>query len=157
MANAIYAGTFDPITNGHIDIVERALKIFDKIIVAVADEPKKSLFTVEERVEMIKEATKGMNVEVDHFNGLLVDFAKKKNIQVIIRGLRAISDFEFELQMAHFNRNLNKDVDTVFIMTATRYSFVNSTAIKEVVSLGGEVSSLVPEIVDKKLKQRYSK
>jgi len=154
---AIYPGSFDPITNGHIDVIERSLKLFDRIIVAVLKNPnKKPLFSVEERVEMIKEATKHINnVEVESFSGLLVDFAKIKNAKIIIKGLRAVSDFEYEFQMALMNKKLDKDIETVFIMTNTRYSFLSSSVVKEVASFGGCVKDLVPPHVEKKLKEKF--
>ncbi|MGB9813465.1 MAG: pantetheine-phosphate adenylyltransferase [Thermovenabulum sp.] len=157
MRIAIYPGSFDPITNGHIDVIERSLKLFDRIIVAVLKNPnKKPLFSVEERVEMIKEATKHINnVEVESFSGLLVDFAKIKNAKIIIKGLRAVSDFEYEFQMALMNKKLDKDIETVFIMTNTRYSFLSSSVVKEVASFGGCVKDLVPPHVEKKLKEKF--
>jgi len=155
MKVAIYAGTFDPITNGHLDVIERSLKIFDELIIAVAAWPKKTLFSVDERIDIIREATKGMNVQIEEFQGLLVKFAQKKKCKILVRGLRAISDFEFEFQMAGMNRKQDKDIDTVFIMTNEIYSFLSSSSIKEVTKLGGEVSGLVPKIVEKKLKEKF--
>ncbi|MBW2977542.1 pantetheine-phosphate adenylyltransferase [Candidatus Woesearchaeota archaeon] len=152
---AVYAGTFDPITNGHVDIIERGLKIFDKLIIAVASTPKKALFSAEERVDMIKQVTKGMNVEVESFDGLLVNFVKKKNCNVTIRGLRAISDFEYEFQMAHMNRKQNKDIDSVYVMTSQKYSFLSSSVVKEVAMLKGNIKDFVPEIVENKLKEKF--
>jgi len=151
---AVYAGTFDPITNGHIDVIERSLKIFDNLVIAVASS-KESLFTAEERVDMIKEATKGMNVEVEAFDGLLVNFVKNKNCNVIIKGLRAISDFESEFQMAHMNRKQNKDIDTIFVMTSQKYSFLSSSIVKEVAMLKGNVADFVPKAVENKLKGKF--
>ncbi len=154
---AIYPGTFDPITNGHMSIIRRALEIFDKLIVAILINPqKKPLFSVEERIFMIKEATKGMgNVEVDTFEGLLVDYAVKKGANVIIRGLRATSDFEFEFQMALMNRKLNRSVQSIFLMTDYKWLYVSSSIIKEVASFGGDVEGLVPDIVNEKLKEKF--
>jgi len=154
---AIYPGTFDPITNGHLSIIRRALEIFDKLIVAILINPhKKPLFSIEERIFMIKEATKGMgNIEVDTFEGLLVDYAVKKGVNVIIRGLRATSDFEFEFQMALMNRKLNRSVQSVFLMTDYKWLYVSSSIIKEVASFGGDVRGLVPEVVYKKLKEKF--
>jgi len=154
---AIYPGTFDPITNGHMSIIRRGLEIFDKLIVAILINPqKKPLFSVEERIFMIKEATKGMgNIEVDTFEGLLVDYAVKKGANVIIRGLRATSDFEFEFQMALMNRRLNRSVQSIFLMTDYKWLYVSSSIIKEVASFGGDVKGLVPDIVNEKLKQKF--
>jgi len=154
---AVYPGSFDPITNGHVNIIERALKIFDKLIVAVAiNAAKTSLFTVDERVEMIKEATQNSpNVIVDSFEGLLVDYVASKNINAIVRGLRAMSDFEYEFQMTFMNRKLNRSIETIFMMTGLRWFFVNSRIIKEVAIAGGSVKGLVPDIVCKKLKEKF--
>jgi pantetheine-phosphate adenylyltransferase len=138
---AIYPGSFDPITNGHINIIERSLLIFDKLIVAVAiNASKKSLFTLDERVAMIKEATKNNpNVIIDSFQGLLADYVAEKEINVIVRGLRALSDFEYEFQMTFMNRKLNRHVETIFMMTGLRWFYVNSRIIKEVAEAGGSV------------------
>jgi len=153
----IYPGSFDPITNGHIDIIERCSKLFDKLIVAVLTNPqKKPLFTVEERKKMIEQSIKHIsNVEVDNFSGLLVDFARLKNANVIVKGLRAVSDFEYELQMALMNKKLDSKLETIFIMTSSKYSFLSSSIVKEVASFGGCVSNLVPPIVDMKLKEKF--
>jgi pantetheine-phosphate adenylyltransferase, bacterial len=139
MKIAVYPGSFDPVTNGHMDIIVRSSKIFDKLIVAVAKNRNKTpLFTVEERMELLKKAVDGLqNVEVDHFEGLLVDFMRKKNAKVIVKGLRAISDFEYEFQMALMNRKLEPEVETVFMMTNYQYSFLSSSIVKEVGTLGG--------------------
>ncbi len=154
---AVYPGSFDPITNGHINLIERALRIFDKLIVAVAmNVAKTPLFTLEERCEMIREATKNHpGVIVDSFDGLLVDYVETKGIRVILRGLRAISDFEYEFQMTFMNRKLNRDVETIFMMTGLRWFFVNSTVIKEVAIAGGSVKGLVPDVVWEKLKEKF--
>jgi len=154
---AIYPGTFDPITNGHLSIVRRGLKIFDKIIIAILTNPNKiPLFTIEERIEMIQEALKGMpNIEIDTYNGLLVDYAVEKGACVILRGLRALSDFEYEFQMALMNRKLNRDIQSVFLMTDYKWFYTSSTIIKEAASFGGDVSGLVPPIVNNKLKEKY--
>ncbi|MCG0274658.1 MAG: pantetheine-phosphate adenylyltransferase [Thermosediminibacteraceae bacterium] len=154
---AIYPGSFDPITNGHLDIIERSSRLFDRLIVAVLKNPnKKSLFTVEERIEMIKGAVSHIkNVEVDHFSGLLVDFARKKNAKIIVKGLRAVSDFEYELQMALMNKKLYGELETIFIMTNTKYSFLSSSIVKEVASLGGCVKDLVPPVVEEKLREKF--
>ncbi|MEK6678584.1 MAG: pantetheine-phosphate adenylyltransferase [Nitrospirota bacterium] len=154
---AVYPGTFDPITNGHIDLVERSLGIFDEVIIALAPNPKKiPLFTIEERIEMIKAATKGLeNVKTDVFNGLLVNYAKKKKAKAIIRGLRAVSDFEYEFQMALMNRRLDSRIETVFLMPSEEYSYLTSTIIKEIAAFKGSVKGLVPKIVEDKLKEKF--
>ena len=154
---AVYPGSFDPLTNGHIDLVERGLKVFDKVvIVALNNRSKQPLFSVEERLSMIKECFKGVeSVEVDAFDGLVVDYAKKRNASAILRGMRAVSDFENEFQMAMFNRRLNRDVQTVFLMTGMRWIFTSSSGIKEVASFGGDVSGMVPPSIEKKLKEKF--
>lgn len=159
MKTAVYPGSFDPVTNGHVDVIERALKIFDKVIVAVGDNPgKESTFTIEERVEMLKECTKNLkNIEIDSFSGLLLDYVKNKNSKIIIRGLRAISDFEFEFQRALMNRVVNNEIDTIFIMTKEHYVYLNSSIIKEMAMFSGKVNGLVPKIVEEKLKRKFSK
>ena len=156
---AVYPGSFDPITNGHVNLVERALAIFDKLIVAVAHNPNKSsLFSVEERLEMIQVALKNdPRVTVGSFEGLLVDFAEKQGARLIIRGLRALSDFEYEFQMTLMNRKLNRKVDTMFLMTGFKWFYTSSRIIKEAASLGGSVRGLVPEIVHQKLKEKFPK
>lgn len=155
---AIYPGSFDPITYGHIDIVERALEIFDKVILAIADNIEKHpLFSIEERLQMAKEIFKDSpNVIVDSFKGLLVDYVAKTNAKVIIRGLRATSDFEYEFHMASMNRNLNTHLDTLFMMTSKDYFFVSSRTIKEVAQLGGGVEGLVPDLVVRRLKEKFN-
>lgn len=154
---AIYPGSFDPITYGHIDIVERALEIFDKVVVAIAyDTSKKSLFTVKERIDIVKTIFSGVpNVIADSFKGLLVDYVGKTNSKVIIRGLRATSDFEYEFHMASMNRSLNPHLDTLFMMTSKDYFFVSSRTIKEVAGLGGAVEGLVPSLVARRLRQKF--
>ncbi|MGQ9695048.1 MAG: pantetheine-phosphate adenylyltransferase [Thermodesulfobacteriota bacterium] len=154
---AVYPGSFDPITNGHVNLVERALAIFDKVIVAVAHNPNKiPLFSVEERVEMIQIALKNdPRVKVAAFQGLLVNFVEEQGARVIIRGLRALSDFEYEFQMTLMNRKLNRKVDTIFLMTGFKWFYTSSKIIKEAASLGGSVRGLVPEIVHQKLKEKY--
>lgn len=154
---AIYPGTFDPITNGHLSILVRALKIFDKLIIALLNNPQKiPLFTMDERIQMIREVLKDqLNVEIDSYNGLLVDYVVRKKSNVIIRGLRAMSDFEYEFQMALMNRKLNREVQSVFLMTDYKWFYTSSTIIKEAASLGGDVSGLVPPIVCKKLKGKF--
>lgn len=154
---AVYPGTFDPFTAAHIDIVKRALRIFDEIIVAVAPSQKKSpLFTLEERLNMIRKSIEGLNgVKTEAFHGLLVEYVEANQGVAIIRGLRAVSDFEYEMQMALMNRRLNHDIETVFLMPSEEYSFLTSTMVKEVASFGGSVKSLVPEIVEKALKDKF--
>jgi pantetheine-phosphate adenylyltransferase len=154
---AVYPGTFDPFTAAHLDIVKRALLIFDEVIVAVAPSQKKSpLFTLEERLTMIKKSVESLKtVKVEAFNGLLVEYAKEKKGVAIVRGLRAVSDFEYELQMAHMNRRLCTEVETVFLMPSEEYSFLTSTMVKEVASFGGPVKNLVPEIVEKALRKKF--
>ena len=157
LKTAIYPGSFDPLTNGHVDIIERGLKIFDKIIVAVLHNPsKKSLFSVKERVEMIQSSFNGTkNLCVDSFDGLLVDYAKMKDAAAIIRGMRAISDFENEFQMALMNRRLSRDVQTVFLMTGLRWIFTSSSIIKEVAEFGGDIRGMVPIPVKHKMEEKY--
>ncbi|NCO83617.1 MAG: pantetheine-phosphate adenylyltransferase [Nitrospirae bacterium CG_4_10_14_3_um_filter_44_29] len=156
---AIYPGTFDPITNGHIDLVQRGLRIFDKVIIAITTAQKKQpLFTADERIDLIKNALKGFkNVSVDSFNGLLIEYAKSKNGTAVIRGLRAVSDFEYEFQMALMNRRLAVAIETVFMMPSEEYSFLTSTIVKEVASFGGSVKGLVPEAVEKALRRKFQK
>ncbi len=156
---AVYPGSFDPITNGHIDIITRGLRIFDHLIVAVICNPaKKPLFTIRERVEMIKEIFAGNpRVSVDSFEGLLVDYLKKVNAKIIIRGLRAFSDFENEFQMALMNRKLNRNIDTLFMMTSYRWFYTSSRLVKEVASYGGNIDEFVPENVSKRLKEKFGR
>jgi len=153
---AIYPGTFDPITNGHLDLVERALRVFDKVIIAVAPSSKKQpLFTLEERMKMIKKAVKKYKrARVEALEGLLVEFVERKRGIAILRGLRAISDFEYELQMAHMNRRLKTDIETVFMMPSEEFSFITSSIIKEVAALGGSMNGLVPENVEIEMKRK---
>jgi pantetheine-phosphate adenylyltransferase len=153
---AIYPGSFDPITNGHLDMVARASKLFDRLVVAVAqNRSKNALFNVEERKEMLREATSHIsNVEIDSFNGLLVDYALVRNARVIIRGIRAISDYEHELQMTLMNRRLSPETETVFLMASEDHSFISSRMVKEVISLNGNVSGLVPKAVEERLRQK---
>lgn len=159
MSTAVYPGSFDPITNGHLDVIKRGTKVFDKVIVAVGDNPaKKALFTKDERVEMIREVTKAFrNAEVDGFDGLVVDYVHKRKATVILRGIRTISDFEYEYQMALTNRTFASDIETVFVMAHEEYSFVSSRFIKEAASMGGDVSSFLPKEVEKRLKAKYKK
>lgn len=154
---AIYPGSFDPITNGHVDIIQRGKKIFDKIIVGVLDNPKKMpLFSAEERVELIRKTFAGDNaVEVKTFGGLLVEFARQNQADAVIRGLRAISDFEYEFQMALMNRKLWSDIETLFMMPSLKYSFLSSNLVKEVFQLGGCIKDLVPPVVEEALKNKF--
>jgi pantetheine-phosphate adenylyltransferase len=156
---AVYPGTFDPVTNGHVDLVERSLRIFDEVIVAVATNPKKApLFPLDERIAMFREAiSQYRNVLIEGFDGLLVDYVKQKKAVGIIRGLRAVSDFEYEMQMALMNRRLDNNIETVFMMPSEEYSFITSTIVKEAASYGGDVSSLVPKVVVEKLKKKFGK
>lgn len=156
---AIYPGTFDPVTNGHLDIIERASKLFDKVIITIAvNSSKKPLFTKDERMDMIKSVTKKFkNVSIDVFDGLLVSYAKKKKASVIIRGLRAISDFDYEFQIALTNRKLEPEVNTIFLMPSEKYSFLNSSLVRELASFKADVRQFVPDYVFKKLKEKYKK
>jgi pantetheine-phosphate adenylyltransferase len=156
---AVLPGSFDPITNGHLDIIERSLTVFDLVTVAIlVNLEKQPLFTVEERVEIIREAYQGNpRVKVETFTGLLVDYAEKAGATVIVRGLRAISDFEFEFQMALMNRHLNSRIETVFMMPAERYSYLSSRLVKEVFQLGGGVRELVPPGVERRLREKYGR
>jgi pantetheine-phosphate adenylyltransferase len=153
---AIYPGSFDPITNGHVDIIERGLKIFDGILVAVLENPGKDrLFSAEERITMIREIFSSQpQVEIQSFHGLLVDFAKKNKARIVIRGLRAVSDFEYEFQMALMNHKLDPDLETFFMMPSIRYTFLSSSLVKEVHRLGGCVQDLVPPFVERRLDEK---
>ena len=155
---AVYPGSFDPLTNGHVDIIERGARLFDRIIVAILVNAEKSpLFTTAERVDIARKVFKERaNVEVDTFDGLLVDYVAKRKANVLVRGLRAVSDFEYEFQMALMNRHLNPAVETVFMMPAEKYSYISSRLIKEVFSLGGQVHGLVPELVEKRLREKQA-
>lgn len=154
---AIYPGTFDPITNGHLDLVKRGLMIFDEVIIAVAPSHRKQpLFTLKERLRMIKSAVKKFKrVRVESFNGLLIEYVREKRGVAILRGLRAVSDFEYELQMAHMNRRLDTNIETVFMMPSEEYSFLTSSIIKEIASYGGSVKGLVTKEVEKALRKKF--
>ncbi len=150
MTTAIYPGSFDPITNGHIDVLNRAARLFDKVIIAVLTNPsKKGFLDYETKLNLIRESVKDIsNVEVDSFNGLIVEYAKKKNAQVLVRGLRAVTDFEYEMQMAQMNKNLSPEMETLFLVSNTENTFLSSSIVKEVSMLGGDISKLVPESVN---------
>ncbi len=153
---AIYPGSFDPFTNGHINIIERGVRVFDKVIVAVADNPsKKTSFTIEERVEIIREVFHNrLEVDVDCFQGLLVEYARKMGTNVVLRGMRTVSDFEYELQMALSNKTLYPEIETIFMVTEGAYSHISSSLIKEIITLGGSAKEMIPKIVEKKLREK---
>ncbi|AEB12079.1 pantetheine-phosphate adenylyltransferase [Marinithermus hydrothermalis] len=157
--HAVYPGSFDPFTNGHLDVVQRASRLFDRVTVAVLVNPRKEnrfLFSVEERLAIIREATQHLNnVEVESFSGLLADYMRHKGARVIVKGLRAVSDFEYELQMAHLNRQLNPEVETLFVMAATRWSYISSTMVKEIARYGGDVSRFVPKATAEALERKF--
>jgi pantetheine-phosphate adenylyltransferase len=154
---AIYPGSFDPITNGHLDILKRGLTLFDKIIVAILHNPgKKCLFDIHERVEMLEQSLKDTpQVEIGTFDGLLVDYAKQRNACAILRGMRAVSDFEYEFQLALMNRHLNRKIQTVFLMTSFRWIYISSSIIKEAAQFGGNIENMVPKAVNQKLKEKF--
>ena len=154
---AIYPGTFDPITNGHLSIINRAMKIFDKLIVAILHNPNKTpLFSLDERILMIKEVLKDKpNIEVETFDGLLVDYVAKKHSNVIVKGLRALSDFEYEFQMAIMNRKLNREIQSIFLMTDYKWFYVSSTILKDAARFGGDISGIAPPIVCQRLKEKF--
>jgi pantetheine-phosphate adenylyltransferase len=160
VTKAVYPGSFDPLTFGHLDVVERSVRLFDRVVIAILTNPaKEALFSVEERCDMIDKAVRKRypNVEVDVFHGLLVDYVKEKNAQVIVRGIRAVTDYEYEFQMALMNRRLAPGVETVFMMPAEQYSYLSSRLVKEIASLGGSVEGLVPPQVEKRLRKRFRK
>lgn len=157
MRKAIFPGSFDPVTFGHIDVIKRGACLFDKLVIAVLINPiKKPLFSIDERIEFLKETTKNIsNIQIDCFDGLLVDYAKKVNANVILRGLRMVTDFDYEFQMALINKKLEPSIETVFLITNERYSYLSSSAVKEIAKLkGGGFSEFVPEIVARKLKEK---
>src|SRR3954469_23843891 len=158
MRRAIYPGSFDPVTNGHLDVISRAAKLFDEVIVAVAHNVEKEpLFSLEERLSLLRESLKQQsNVRIGQFDGLLVDFAAQEHADAVIRGLRAVSDFEFEFQMALMNRSLNSKVETIFLMPKEEYTYLSSRIVKEIARLGGEVTEFVPAIVAQALKTRLA-
>lgn len=154
---AIYPGSFDPLTNGHVSLIERSLRIFDKMIVGIAVNVRKDpLFSLEQRVEFIEQAFPDRNVEVDTFHDLLIGYAQDRDCNVIVRGLRAVSDFEYELQMANMNRKLDDSIETIFMMTEENHSYVSSQLVKEVASFGGEITGIVPEHVEEKLREKFA-
>jgi len=158
MPVAIYPGSFDPLTNGHLSLIQRGLQMFDRVIVAIAVNPKKTpLFTIEERRELIRQACPEPRVEVDAFEGLLVEYAKRRQVNVLLRGLRAVSDFEYEFQLANMNRKLAPGIETVFMMTGEDYFYISSQLVREVATFGGDVTGLVPENVNAKLLEKFGR
>lgn len=160
MTTAIYPGSFDPLTFGHIDILERSVRLFDRIVIAILTNSQKTpLFTIDERLEIVRAIVTprypNVEIEVDVFHGLLVDYAKRKNAQVIVRGIRAVTDYEYELQMALMNRRLAPEIETVFMMPAENYSYLSSHLVKEIAGHGGTVTGLVPEMVEQRLKDKF--
>lgn len=154
---AVYPGTFDPVTNGHIDIVQRGRKLFDQIVVAILNNPaKKTLFTLDERLEMLRESMKQIpGLTFDTFDGLLVDYVQTRGAHAILRGMRAVSDFEYEFQLALMNRKLNRDIETVFLMTGMRWFFTSSSIIKEAAVFGGDISDMVPPLVFQRITEKF--
>lgn len=159
MKIAIYPGSFDPITKGHLDVLQTACEIFDKVIIAVAkNSHKKGFLSVETRMQLIKESVKDIkNVEVDSFEGLTINYAREKDAKILIRGLRAVSDFEYEMQLSQSNTALDKEIKTIFLTTRPKYNFISSSTVKEVYSMGGDISKFVPEPVDQFLKKEFAK
>ena len=157
MSIAVYPGSFDPVTYGHLDIIKRSIRVFDKLVIGILlNSEKNPLFSMEERVEFLTEATKDMEyVEVKSFSGLLVDFARENNADITVRGLRAVTDFEYELQIAQINNKLDSNLDTMFFTTSTEYAYLSSTIVREIASYHGDVSELVPPYVEQKLKQKF--
>ncbi len=159
MMHVVYPGSFDPFTNGHLDVAERASRLFDRVTVAVLENPAKRdryLFSIEERLAIIRASTKHLpNVEVEAFHGLLAEYMRRKGLRVIVKGLRAVSDYEYELQMAHLNRQLNPEVETLFILAATRWAFVSSTMVKEIARYGGDVARFVPPPAARALRAKF--
>lgn len=155
---AIYPGSFDPITKGHLDVLKTGSEIFDKVIIAVSNNSQKTGFlSVEERVELIKKSIEGLdNVEVDSFEGLTVEYAKSKGAKILLRGLRAVSDFEYEMQLSQTNSALSEDIKTVFLITKPKYNFISSSTVKDIVTMGGDISKFVPDAVDKYLKEKLN-
>jgi pantetheine-phosphate adenylyltransferase len=159
MRTAIYPGSFDPLTNGHLDVIERAVKLFDRVVVAIArNEGKHPLFTMEERMELVRPAIQDLpNVEADSFDGLLVHYVQRRSAQAVVRGLRAVSDFEFEFQLALMNRKLNENIETIFMMPKETYTFLSSRMVKEIAQLGGDVSPFVPAHVRDALCRKFNR
>lgn len=159
MRIAVYPGSFDPLTNGHLDMIKRALTMFDRVIVAIANNVRKTpLFSVDERTLQIAEAVgHDPRVEIDAFEGLLVDYVKRRGAKIVVRGLRALADFEYEFQLAHMNRRLGVDIDTIFLMTSEKDFYVSSSLVKEVAAFGGDVTGLVPKLVQEALEHRFPK
>ena len=154
---ALYPGSFDPLTNGHLSLIHRGLRLFDTLVVAVAHNPKKTpLFTKEERIQLIREAVPDPRVQIETFEGLMVEHARQRGINVVLRGLRAVSDFDYEFQLANMNRKLNPALETVFVMTGEDYFYISSQLVREAASLGGDVTGLVPENVLRALQQKFS-